>query len=319
MAILAVILFAAGACARTNVPRAPVAPVAPPAGQESAARAPQQPARGYLLIVGGGPQPPALVQRFVELAGGAGRARIVVFAMASEYGAESGAEKAQELRALGAEAVSLYITRAEANADSVVRQVERATGIWFGGGDQVRLADVLRGTRTEAAIRERYRAGAVVGGTSAGAAVMSTPMITGEERRPGGDRPDSTSAFITIARDNIMTQDGFGLLTSAIVDQHFVRRRRQNRLVSLVLERPVHLGVGIDESTALLVRPDGRWQVLGASVAIVYDARQARITPPGAPVLGAAGIRMQVLPAGSSYDPRTGVATLPGEAQAAAP
>jgi cyanophycinase len=115
---------------------------------------------------------------------------------------------------------------------------------------------------------------------------------------------------MTIDRDNVIVADGFGLLSNAIVDQHFLRRRRHNRLVSLVLERAPHLGVGIDESTALIVEPGGRWRVAGASVAVVYDARRATITPAGA-TLGAIGRQMHVLPAGSRFDPQTGAATLP--------
>jgi cyanophycinase len=92
------------------------------------------------------------------------------------------------------------------------------------------------------------------------------------------------------------------------VDQHFVRRKRHNRLISLVLENPGMIGVGIDEATALQVNPDGRWTVVGSSVVVVYDARGARISPSG--VLGAAGMRLHVLTPGSSFDPRSGVATL---------
>jgi cyanophycinase len=270
------------------------------------------PGRGRLFIVGGGPQPPALVREFVDLAGGAGRARIVVFAMASSDGAASGEEKARDLRALGATAVNVFVNSAQANTDSVARLLDDATGVWFGGGDQVLLARALHGTRTERAIHARYAAGAVIGGTSAGAAVMSALMITGDERHPGGARPpsDSSDAFMTIARDNIVVDSGFALLTNAIVDQHFVRRKRHNRLLSLVLEHPVRLGVGIDESTALVVEPDGRWRVAGASVAIVYDARRAVITPSAA-TLGGTGIVIHVLPAGSGFDPASGVATLP--------
>jgi cyanophycinase len=266
-------------------------------------------ARGTLFIVGGGPQPPALVREFVDLAGGS-RARIVVFAMASEEGEKSGEEKAKDLRQLGAQAINVWVTNAQANTDSVARLLDGATGVWFGGGDQVRLANVLRGTRTEQAIRSRYEAGAVIGGTSAGAAVMSAVMLTGDERRPGGARRDTTSAYMTIDRDNVIVTDGFGLLSNAIVDQHFLRRRRHNRLVSLVLERAPHLGVGIDESTALIVEPGGRWRIAGASVAVVYDARRATITPAGT-TLGAAGMQMHVLPAGARFDPETGAATLP--------
>lgn len=265
--------------------------------------------RGTLYIVGGGPQPPALVREFVDLAGGRGRARIVVFAMASESGLSGGEEKAIDLRELGAEARNVWISRDQAMTDSVAHLLDGVTGIWFGGGDQVRLADVLRGTPTERAIHARYAAGAVIGGTSAGAAVMSAVMLTGDERTPGGTRPDSTLSWVTVARDNTITAAGFGLLDNVIIDQHFLRRKRHNRLISVVLEREPHLGAGIDESTALVVHPDGTWSVRGASTVTIYDARQAVVTPAG-PVLGAIGLRMHLLPAGATFDPRTGTAAL---------
>ena len=116
---------------------------------------------------------------------------------------------------------------------------------------------------------------------------------------------------MTIARDNVVTQSGFALIRGVIVDQHFVRRRRNNRLLSLVLEHPQMVGVGIDEATAVEVEPDGTWRILGESVAVVFDARRAAITPPGAPALGAMDVRVAVLPAGSTYDPRSGRAELP--------
>jgi cyanophycinase len=192
-----------------------------------------------------------------------------------------------------------------------VARVGKATGIWFGGGDQARLTRVLKGTRTETAMHERFRAGAVVGGSSAGAAVMSAIMLTGDERHPGGDRPDTTQAYMTIARDNVITVEGFGFVRNAIVDQHFVRRKRNNRLLSLVLEHPELIGVGVDESTALVIDSEDRWSVIGASVVVIYDARHAAITSPSSRVLGATGLVLSVLPAGSSYDPATGRATLP--------
>lgn len=119
--------------------------------------------RGTLYIVGGGPQPAALVQEFVDLTGGRGKARILVFAMASASGERSGEAKAADLRALGAEAHNVWITRKQAMTDSVARLLDGVTGVWFGGGDQNRLAAVLRGTATERAIHARYAAGAVIG------------------------------------------------------------------------------------------------------------------------------------------------------------
>jgi cyanophycinase len=268
--------------------------------------------RGYLFIVGGGPQPDSLVQRFIDLAGGK-KAKIVVFAMASSDGKESGEEKVEDLRKLGAEAHNYFINQEEANTDSMVKNMQGVTGVWFGGGDQVLLTKALLGTRVEKAIHERYDAGAVVGGTSAGAAVMSNPMLTGEERHPGGVRPpsDTTQHYMTIARDNTELVPGFGMIKGALIDQHFLRRRRHNRFISAVLDTPAHLGVGIDESTALIVYPDGHWSVFGESAASVYDARHAKITSAGSPVLGETGLILSVLPSGSSYYPATGKVVLP--------
>ncbi len=296
--LAAVLLLGAIGCASSSA--------TPAAATKSAA------ARGHLLIVGGGPIPDAILDRFVALAGGS-QARIVIFPMASED-SDAGLELTEDFRKRGASAERIVLTHEQADTAAAADRLKGVTGIWFGGGDQVRLTAALRGTRTEGAIHERFRAGAVVGGTSAGAAVMSTPMITGDEKKPGGDRPlakDSPDAWITIARDDVVTVEGFDMLPGAIVDQHFLRRRRNNRLLSVVLEHPERVGVGIDESTALEVLPDGTWQVLGASAAVVFDARNARITPSSAKVLGAAGIRLSVLPAGSRFDPKTGEARLP--------
>lgn len=258
------------------------------------------------MIVGGGPIPREVTKKFVELASNRGKARIAVLPMASAV-ATTGPDKVAELRSLGAEAFVLVVTRSNAESDSVQRLLSEATAVWFPGGDQSRITAAMSGTRAEKALRDSWLRGATIGGTSAGAAVMSATMITGDERQRGGSRPpsDSSQAYITIDRDNILTSPGFGLIDGAIVDQHFVRRKRHNRLISLVLEKPELMGVGIDESTALLVRPDGNWEILGASVAVVFDARRSRVTPPSQ-TLGAAEVRMHVLPMGSVFEPRSG-------------
>jgi len=278
---------------------------------------PPAPARtigGHLLIVGGGPIPPEIIRRFVELAGGPGKARIVVFPMASGD-SDAGIEMAGDLEKLGARAERIVFDHAQADTEEAAKRLDGVTGIWFGGGDQVKLTAALAGTRVEAAMHKLLAAGAVMGGTSAGAAVMTTPMLTGEEKHVGGARPprdpkDSLAAYMTVARDNVETVPGFGFLPGTVVDQHFIRRRRSNRLLSVVLEHPELVCVGIDESTAVEVGPDGRWRVLGESAAMVFDARRARITPVGAPALGATGVSLLVLPAGSTYDPASGEATL---------
>ena len=274
-------------------------------------------ARGALVIVGGGPIPDEIDRRFIELAGGPAQARIVVIPNASADAAAAGKAKVDDYAQLGASAVTLDLTTVPAGSDSAARLLGAATGIWFPGGVQSRLTRVMLGTPALDSVRSRYRRGAVVGGTSAGAAIMSDPMITGDERRPGGTRPprDSSDAWLTVDRENVVTAAGFGLLRGVVVDQHFLRRKRHNRLISLVLERPTEIGAGIDESTALVVGADGRWEVIGASQVVVYDARPARVTGRGTS-LGAAGVRLHILPAGSTFDPVTGSATVPGSASA---
>jgi cyanophycinase len=262
--------------------------------------------RGSLMIMGGGPWHDEVQKRFVELAGGK-NGMILVLPMASAS-TDSGKSSVKGWQELGGNARSLVVNREEALRADTAALFAGVTGIWFGGGDQSRLTAAIAGTPVEAAIRNRYlKAGAVVGGTSAGAAVMSRIMITGDERKYGGLRPsrDSTQSFITIDRANVVTADGFGYVDNAIIDQHFVRRRRHNRLISLVLENPRLIGAGIDESTAIELRPDGTWKVLGESVVVVYDARKSEAGPANKP-LGAAGVVMHVLPSGSVYDPRSG-------------
>ena len=267
--------------------------------------------RGSLVIVGGGERSATMMRRFVELAGGPGRARIAVVPMASEAAKASGDEIAAELDSLGARATVFLVDRAQAAQPAEVHRLDSVTGVWFGGGDQARLTAVLGGTPSLAAIRARYEAGAVIGGTSAGAAIMSDSMITGDQTPPGDTTGYYGDEYPAIARHRIEVLPGFGFLSGAIVDQHFIRRERHNRLLSAVLERPRLIGVGIDESTAVEVGPDGRWRVLGDGDVLIYDARRSRITALTAPLLGATDIRVHLLPPGSVYEPASGRATIP--------
>jgi cyanophycinase len=273
-----------------------------------ASMAAAQTPRGTLLIVGGGPGHPDVAKRLVELGGGA-KGKMLIFPMASSV--SDGQASVDTYKKLGIAAEAVVLTHdAAMKADTAVL-FRNVTAVWFPGGDQSKLTAALLGTPVEAAIRNRYYAGAVVGGTSAGAAVLSRIMITGDERRIGGKRPprDSTLVNITIDRDNVVTTQGFGLIPGAIVDQHFLRRRRHNRLISLVLENPTLVGAGIDESTAVEVQPNGKWRVWGESVVVIYDARAGKTTPAGQ-VLGGTDMRMHVLPAGSTFDFAKGKASL---------
>jgi cyanophycinase len=261
--------------------------------------------RGSLVIVGGGGRSEAMMRRFVQLAGGPG-ARIAVVPNASSEPEETGRALVAELDSLGARAFVFHLDRAAASVEASARGLDSATGIWFSGGDQELVTEALAGTPVMRAMQRRYREGAVVGGTSAGAAIMSDSMITGNQTPPGDTTGYYGDEFPAIARHRVEIMPGLGFLPEAIVDQHFIRRERHNRLLSAVLERPSLLGVGIDESTALEVSPDGRWRVLGESSVVIYDARRAHVTDGGRPLLGATGLRVHVLPAGSVFDPKTG-------------
>jgi cyanophycinase len=274
------------------------ASTAPPAA------APDAP-RGSLVIVGGGDRSEAMMRRFVELAGGRG-ARIAVVPNASSEPEETGRELVAELDSLGARAFVYHLDRAAASVEASARRLDSASGIWFSGGDQERVTEALAGTPVMRAMQRRYREGAVVGGTSAGAAIMSDSMITGNQTPPGDTTGYYGDEYPAIARHRVEIVPGLGFLPGSIVDQHFIRRERHNRLMSVVLERPSLLGVGIDESTALEVRPDGRWRVLGESAVVIYDARRARVTDGNRPLLGATGVQVHVLPSGAVFDPRTG-------------
>jgi cyanophycinase len=259
--------------------------------------------RGSLIIVGGGDTPYTIQKRFVELAGGAGRARIAIFPMAATEYDEEADEVLAEFTWLGAEAVILNLDREQAQSRLMGEILTGFTGYWFLGGDQNVLVASLLGTRALRTIEFQYEKGAVVGGTSAGAAVMTATMLTGARRTASGRINEDPNA---VALRSTEVTPGFGLLPGAIIDQHFSRRSRDNRLVSAVLDHPQLLGVGIDEETALVVRPDGRWEVLGNGHVKIYDARRAYIVNEDHDTVGASGIRMHVLPRGSQFDPKLG-------------
>jgi cyanophycinase len=255
--------------------------------------------RGTLFIIGGGDRPRTMMEEFVALAGGP-RARIRIIPNASGDGDTSGRRMAEEFRTLGVTDVShVLYTRPQAEAPGASRAFDGATGIYFTGGDQVRISRSLVGTPVQQKLLELYRNGAVIGGTSAGAAIMSEVMITGEEKV----NTDSLNLFPMIRRGNVETVQGLGFVTDAIIDQHFVRRKRHNRLITVVLEHPRLVGVGIDEATAIVVGPDNTFRVTGESVVVVYDAAGAApATTDAAGNLASSGIALHVLKAGDRYD-----------------
>ncbi len=228
-------------------------------GQTSEAVSPELaafgPEQGSLVICGGGILPESLRKKVVDLAGGE-HARLVVISTASQTADTPDVEtyvawwRQQKL----AEMTILHTrSREVADTEKFVEPLTRATGVWFMGGNQAWLIDTYSGTRTESEMHKLLSRGGVIGGTSAGAAVMSKVMI----------RRGSPTAEVG---------RGFGFVDGAVVDQHFVRRMRQDRLLKVVEQYPHLVGLGIDEATALLVQ-GRRLSVLGDSEVRVCFAR----------------------------------------------
>jgi len=256
-------------------------------------------AKGYLFIIGGGDLPDTMMKKFVDLSSGYGSGKIVIFTMASSVPQETGPDLVREFKKLGARSAEFHhLSRKEALAPESVRLLDGAGGVYFSGGDQAKHTAVLLDTPLHRRLLELYGQGAVIGGTSAGAAVMSQVMITGDERR----RPKEGHEFETIETGNVLTSPGLGFLTEAIIDQHFVRRKRHNRLISLLAEHPRLLGIGIDESTAILIEPDQTFEVMGSGAVLVYDPGQARFEARADKTFSAVGIVLHILTAGRRYD-----------------
>lgn len=254
------------------------------------------PGRGHLMLIGGGDKPAAAMQKFVELAGGPS-APIVVIPTASQEADTAEYYTNLFRKDYGSTDVTVLPIRSNADAHraEVVAAAQRARGIFFGGGDQVRILVALAGTPVLTALREAYRNGAVVGGTSAGTACQSEMMLTGE-----GD-------FKVIQSRAVELWDGLGFLRDdVIVDQHFIARQRQNRLISVLLEHPGHLGIGVDEDTAIWVRPDDTFEVIGARSVMVFDPPRETIQraprETGNELLGVHDMRVHILLPGEVFD-----------------
>ncbi len=251
----------------------------------------EPPARGHLLLNGGGGESDSYWRKFLELAGGAA-APIVILPTASER-PEAGAEYETELREKWQATNVRWLplkSRDDASNPEIVAALAGARAIFFTGGDQSRITGALLGTPAFDAVRGVFERGGVLGGSSAGLACMSEVMITGE-----GD-------FTVLRAHAVETKPGLGFVTNAIVDQHFVSRQRLNRLLSVALENRLP-GIGVDEQTAIWIQPDGTIEVSGERSVVVVDPRRAlvRTIEEERPRFGASGIAVDVYLPGDRF------------------
>ena len=216
-------------------------------------------AGGALVIHGGGRLTEEVRSRFIELAGGP-QARILVVPTAQSDAESPEFDRMMEFwRPQPVESVALFHTRSRLTADDgdFLRPLQEATGVWLCGGLQSSISKAYVGTGVDRELKALLERGGVVGGTSAGAAVMSRIMIDG-------------------GRTRAKLGEGFGFLDDAVFDQHFLRRNRMSRLEGVVREHAGCFGLGIDEGTALVVGlKDKRARVLGESyvVAVLPDVQ----------------------------------------------
>lgn len=254
--------------------------------------------RGSLVIIGGAEDKQGrcvILRKFVDLAGG-DEAVVAVVTAATEDPEKVSRTYREVFGRL--EVRETNIVRVERREDAFEREplerIKRATGIFFTGGDQLRITSALGGTPLYDALYDACGRGVVIAGTSAGASAMSDTMIVGGEDDGAPKRCTTAMA------------PGMGLLRQIVVDQHFAQRGRIGRLLSALAQNPFVLGVGVDEDTAIVVRPGGVFRVLGSQTVTVLDGKgvshtNASESVPDEP-LALFGVTLHILPAGHGYD-----------------
>lgn len=204
---------------------------------------------GKLFIIGGGERTDSMMNELVDLAGIRNSGYAYILPMSSSVPDSSIMWTKEDFYVTGIKNVFGHNFKAGELSQPQIDSLRNAKLIYISGGDQARFMSVVNNTPIMEAILEAYKSGAVIAGTSAGAAVMSKKMITGNQKR----HPESEAGFTSMESENVEVTQGLGLLTTAIIDQHFIKRQRLNRLISVSIENPAEICVGIDESTAIIV------------------------------------------------------------------
>lgn len=253
--------------------------------------------QGQLLIIGGAEDKEGdcqILREFVRRAGGT-KARIAVMTAATSLPEEVGDNYIRVFERLGAEDVRVIDTKERRDSEDpkAIEAVEKATGVFFTGGNQAQIIRAMKDTSLDEAIHRRYQEGIIVGGTSAGAAMMPDIMIVeGEsETNPRFDVADMGP--------------GMGFLPGIVIDQHFSQRGRLGRLISALAQQPAVLGFGIDENTAILVS-NNQFEVIGVGAVTVVDESTATHSNADEILkdepLALCGARLHILPRGYKFD-----------------
>ncbi|NJK45931.1 MAG: cyanophycinase [Pleurocapsa sp. SU_196_0] len=254
---------------------------------------------GSLVIAGGALQDSsgAIFKRLVQLAG---KGSICALGTANGNPARVADLAVSDIKVAGGVGVAVDITTrnaAQSTIDPKTLEILRGcAGFWFEGGDQRRIMDAFapNGKATPAleVIRQRFAAGAVIGGTSAGAAMMSDPMIA------------EGSSLEALRAGKATLESGLGFVQGVVTDQHFLKRGRFARLLLAMAQSNSGLAVGVDEDTALIIPASGAWQVIGSSSVTIFEA------PRGLKPDKLEDIEVSMLSQGDTFDPATRAITV---------
>ncbi len=262
--------------------------------------------RGWIVPVGGAEDKEGraeILRRFLSLCGG-DTARIAIIPTASQL--ESTGRKYETIfRDLGArDAIALqYRAREDAQREDLLAMLESASGVFLTGGNQLRISTVLGGTPVAKTLRRMNARGVTIGGTSAGAAILSEHMIA-----YGGEGATPRAGSATLA-------PGFGMTNRVVIDQHFRQRDRLGRLLTALAYNPFAVGLGLDEDTAAFIDPDDEVHVLGAGAITFVDVSSLEHSSIATAEVGdpvcMTGVRIHILPSGGSFNLHTRRATPP--------
>jgi cyanophycinase len=256
----------------------------------------QEKAKGKLFIIGGGNRTDAMMKELIDISGVRVEGYVYILPMASSTPDSSIIWAKEDFDVTGIKKVFGYnflagATPPKAQLDSL----RNAKLIYICGGDQSRFMAVVLNTPIMEALHQAYYNGSVIAGTSAGAAVMSKKMITGNQKK----HTDPDAGFVTIESDNVEITQGLGFLTDVIIDQHFIKRQRLNRLISVSIENPDELCVAMDESTAIIV--DGDYATVTGISQVIVIKNNNKIKNIKNGLLGTAGLQLSVYLPGEKF------------------
>ncbi len=272
-------------------------------------KVPEGETRGWIIPIGGAENKENdrhILERFVRVSGGRD-ADIVVIPTASRMN-ETGPRYEKLFGEIGAARVTVmdFDTRRDCQEPGRLRRLEEASGIFFTGGNQLRLSTLLGGTPVAKLIRVRNAHGVTVGGTSAGASILSEHMIA------FGDEGSS------VISGSVRLAPGLGLTNRFIIDQHFRQRDRLGRLLTALAYNPFAVGIGLDEDTAAFIGPDETVEVEGSGGVTIVDGADVSYSSMDAVAEGQPvcmlGLRLHILVAGATFNLHTRVAS-PGALQ----